>query len=61
MRNVKQPSLTPFSALLFRRSKAFYQHLLKAGKPKKLALTAVMRKLIILLNRLLKNPQFKLA
>jgi len=41
--------------------KAFYQHLLKAGKPKKLALTAVMRKLIILLNRLLKNPQFKLA
>lgn len=40
---------------------AFYQHLLKAGKPKKLALTAVMRKLIVLLNRLLKNPQFKLA
>lgn len=41
--------------------KAFYQRLLKAGKPKKLALTAVMRKLIVLLNRLLKNSQFKLA
>ncbi|MEO6874469.1 MAG: transposase, partial [Opitutaceae bacterium] len=41
--------------------KAFYQRLLKAGKPKKLALTAVMRKLVILLNRLIKNPQFKLA
>jgi len=41
--------------------KAFYQHLLKTGKPKKLALTAVMHKLIILLNRLLKNPQLKLA
>ena len=39
----------------------FYQHLLKAGKPKKLALTAVMRKLIVLLNRLLKNPLFTLA
>lgn len=41
--------------------KAFYQRLLAAGKPKKLALTAVMRKLVILLNRLIKNPQFKLA
>lgn len=41
--------------------KAFYQRLRKNGKPAKLALTAVMRKLIILLNRLLKNPQFILA
>jgi transposase len=41
--------------------KGFYQRLLAAGKPKKLALTAVMRKLIVLLNRLLKNPQFNLA
>ncbi len=41
--------------------KAFYDRLVKAGKPKKLALTAVMRKLIVLLNHLLKNPQFKLA
>jgi len=39
----------------------FYQRLLAAGKPKKLALTAVMRKLVVLLNRLLKNPHFKLA
>jgi len=41
--------------------KAFYQRLLAAGKPKKLALTAVMRKLVVLLNLLLKNPQFTLA
>ncbi len=39
----------------------FYQRLVTAGKPKKLALTAVMRKLVTLLNHLLKNPQFKLA
>jgi transposase len=41
--------------------KAFYQRLVAAGKPKKVALTAVMRKLVVLLNHLLKNPQFKLA
>lgn len=38
----------------------FYQHLRSAGKVKMVALTAVMRKLIVLLNRLLKNPNFKL-
>lgn len=36
---------------------AFYQRLLHAGKPKKLALTAVMRKLLIHLNSLLRNAQ----
>ena len=41
--------------------KAFYDRLVQAGKPKKVALTAVMRKLVGLLNRLLKNPQFNLA
>jgi transposase len=41
--------------------KKFYQRLLTASKPKKLALTAVMRKLAVLLNRLLKNPHFNLA
>ncbi len=41
--------------------KALYQRLVNAGKPKKLALTALMRKLIILANRLLKNPNFSLA
>ena len=40
---------------------AFYQRLLARGKPKLVALTAVMRKLVELLNRLLKEPQFKLA
>lgn len=38
-----------------------YQRLLAAGKPKKLALTVLMRKLILLANRLLKNPHFTLA
>jgi transposase len=40
---------------------SFYQRLVAAGKPKKVALTAVMRKLVVLLNHLLKNPNFKLA
>jgi transposase len=41
--------------------KEFYLRLRAAGKPPKLALTACMRKLIILMNRLVKNPQFTLA
>lgn len=41
--------------------KAFYQRLRTAGKPAKLALIAVARKLIILLNAALKNPQLSLA
>ncbi len=41
--------------------KSFYLRLVAAGKPKKVALTAVMRKLIVLLNHLLKNPDFTLA
>ena len=41
--------------------KPFYDRLLAAGKPAKVALTAVMRKLIILMNHLLKNPNFSLA
>ena len=36
--------------------KAFYQRLLAAGKAKKVALTAVMRKLLIILNAILKQP-----
>jgi transposase len=35
----------------------FYQRLLFHGKPKKLALVAVMRKLLITLNNMLKNNQ----
>lgn len=38
-----------------------YQRLLANGKAKKLALTVLMRKLVILANRLLKNPHFALA
>ncbi len=41
--------------------KAFYQRLRLAGKPAKVALTAVMRKLIVLMNQLLKNPDFALS
>jgi transposase len=41
--------------------KVLYLRLLAAGKAKKLALTVLMRKLIILANTLLKNPSFSLA
>lgn len=43
-----------------RQLKEFYQRLRAAGKPAKVALTAVMRKLIVLMNHLLKNPSFAL-
>ena len=35
----------------------FYQRLLVAGKPKKVALTACMRKLLIIMNSMVKNDQ----
>ncbi|MFC5454261.1 IS110 family transposase [Prosthecobacter fluviatilis] len=41
--------------------KAFYQRLLIKGKPFKVAITAVMRKLLCVLNRLIADPNFKLA
>jgi transposase len=41
--------------------KAFYARLRAAGKKPKVALVAAMRKLVILMNRLLKNPKFQLA
>ena len=41
--------------------KPFYDRLIAAGKPAKVALTALMRKLIVLMNHLLKNPNFSLA
>ena len=43
-----------------RQLKVFYQRLRTAGKPAKVALTAVMRKLIVLMNHTLKNPDFVL-
>jgi transposase len=36
----------------------FYERLLAKGKPKKLALAAVMRKLVVLLNRIAKDENF---
>lgn len=39
------------------RIKAFYQRLLAAGKPKKLALVAAMRKLLTILNHLVKRNE----
>ena len=36
---------------------AFYRHLLKAGKPTKVAMVACMRKLLILLNAMLRSQQ----
>jgi transposase len=41
--------------------KEFYQRLCANGKAPLVALTACMRKLIVLMNRLLKNEQFQLA
>ena len=41
--------------------RAYYSALRARGKPSKVALTALMRKLIILFNRLLANPHFMLA
>jgi len=41
--------------------KDFYLRLRAAGKKPMVALTAAMRKQIVLLNRLLKNPEFQLA
>lgn len=41
--------------------RAFYRGLIARGKPHKVALTAVMRKLICLLNKILANPDFKLS
>jgi transposase len=46
--------------------KAFYQRLLAAGKPKKLAMTACMRKLLVILNAMMRdranwNPNYALA
>lgn len=41
--------------------KDFYARLRRAGKPHKVAHIAVMRKLIVLMNRLMKKPEFTLA
>jgi len=41
--------------------KTFYSRLRAAGKKPKVALVACMRKLVVLMNRLLKNPNFHLA
>jgi transposase len=40
---------------------AFYQRLLAEGKPAKVCLGAVMRKMIVVLNRLLREPNFVLG
>jgi transposase len=39
----------------------FYQRLLAAGKPGNVCLLAVMRKMIVVLNRMLKDPNFTLV
>ncbi len=39
----------------------FYQRLLRKGKPAKLALIAVVRKMLRVINNLVKNPEFTLA
>ena len=39
------------------RLKAFYQRLVSQGKPKKVALVAVMRKLLVTLNVMIRDQQ----
>ena len=41
--------------------KPFYHRLIAPGKPAKVALMALMRKPIVLMNHLLENPNFSLA
>jgi transposase len=41
--------------------KTFYERLLAKGKPAKVALVAVMRKMLSVLNRLVADPNFSLA
>ena len=41
--------------------KDFYNRLIKAGKPPKLALTACMRKILVILNAMLKNQSYWIA
>ena len=38
-----------------------YQRLLSNGKPGKVALTAVMRKMVVLANRLMADPSFQIS
>jgi len=57
--------VTPFFIQLGRCAerllKEFYARLRAQGKPTKVALVAVMRKLVMLLNHMIKNPNFSLA
>jgi transposase len=39
------------------RIRSFYERLLSAGKPKKVAITACMRKLLVILNAIIKQQQ----
>lgn len=41
--------------------KSYYEHLKERGKPSKVALTAVMRKMVVLANRLMADPDFQLS
>ena len=45
-------------ALARLKARRAYERLLAKGKPKKLALAAVMRKLVVLLNRIAKDENF---
>ena len=51
-KDIDYPQLLSIQTLDRRRD--FYQRLLAAGKPKKLALVAGMRKLLVILNAMLK-------
>ena len=53
--------MAALSAVRHDRILKFYERLCAAGKKPMVAMTAAMRKLVVLLNRMLKNPQFQLA
>jgi len=59
------PPLVPYAAASAVRHdrilREFYTRLCAAGKKPLVALTAAMRKLVVLLNRMLQKPDFQLA
>jgi transposase len=58
-RSIKARLFMPILSVAYRNAKLnkFYQRLLKKGKTKKAALTAVMRKILVILNALIRKNQ----
>src|SRR5438093_2820622 len=54
IRRLPRSTLFPYTTL-FRSLKVFYERLIAAGKPKKVALIACARKLLTILNAMVRN------